>query len=258
VTLTFTHNGHRYQLDGSKADSVTTICGVLPKGGLVYWAAKLIAEAVADQPSTIDAVRALGRDAMIAALRALPDQARDKAGKRGTLLHDLATGLVKGEPFEADLIADPDIEACLVGLARWFDDVGFEAELIERPVGSRAHRYAGRFDVVGTMERDRSERWLIDFKTSSGVYGDTALQTAAYARAEFYLDDVGTERAMPHVDRIGVLHVRPDLAELYDLGDIDVALAEFLAAQTIYRSAQRRDALVREPLQLSNVVRALF
>jgi len=258
VTLTFTHNGHRYQLDGDKADSVTTVCGVLPKGdGLVFWAGKLIAAAVADQASTVDAVRALGRDAMIAALVALPNQARDRAGARGTLVHDLATGLVKGEPIEADLIADPDIEACLTGLARWFDLVGFEAELIERPVASRAHRYAGRFDVVGSMAADRSERWLIDFKTSSGVYGDTALQTAAYARAEFYLDDVGAERTMPHVDRIGVLHVQPDLAELYPLGDIDVAFAEFLAAQVIYRTGPRRRELVRAPLPVANV-RSLF
>lgn len=265
MTLTFTHNGHRYQLDGDKADSVTTVCGVLPKGdGLLRWAGKLIASAVADQASTVDAVRALGRDALIAALVELPTQARDKAGARGTLVHGIATDLVKGAPIELDLIADPVIEACLYGLRRWFDLVGFEAELIERPIASRAHRYAGRFDVVGTMERDRSERWLIDFKTSSGVYGDTALQTAAYARAEFYLDvdpdmpeALIVEVPMPRINRIGVLHVQPDLAELYDLGDIDVAFGEFLAAQTIYRTGPRRRQLVAAPLSVASV-RALF
>lgn len=256
MTLTFTHNGHRYQLDGDRADSVTTTCGVLPKGdSLTWWAATLVAEAVADQASTVDAVRALGRDAMVAALRVLPDQAKRKAGDRGTLVHDLATGLVKGEPTE--LIVDPDIAACLEGLARWFDLVGFEAELIERPVASRLHGYAGRFDVVGTMAADRSERWLIDFKTSRAVYGDTALQTAAYARAEFYLDELGAELAMPHIDAIGVLHVQPDLAELYPLGDIDVAFDEFLHAQAIYRSQARRRQLVAAPMSVATV-RALF
>jgi hypothetical protein len=255
VTLTFTHNGHRYQLDGDKADSVTTVCGVLPKGdGLVWWAADIVARAVADQASTVDALRSLGREPMVAALRSLPDQAKKTAGARGTLVHELSTGLVKGEPVELDLIADPDIEACLYGLRRWFDLVGFEAHLIERPVGNRAHTYAGRFDVVGTMAADRSQRWLIDFKTSKGVYGDTALQTAAYARAEFYLGEDGTsELPMPYVDRIGVLHVQPDLTELYDLGDIDVAFEEFLAAQTIYRTGARRRDLVAAPLSVATV-----
>jgi hypothetical protein len=251
VTLTFTHDGHRYQLDGDKADGVSTVTGVLPKGdGLVRWASQLVAVAVADQASTVDAVRALGRQPMIAALVELPTQARDRAAARGTLVHDVATGLVRGEPVDLDLIADPDIEACLYGLRRWFDDVAFAPELIERPVASRAHRYAGRFDVVGIMG---GERWLIDFKTSSGVYGDTALQTAAYARAEFYLDAQDAEQPMPHIDRIGVLHVRPDLSELYSLGDIDTAFEEFLAAQTIYRTGPRRRELVREPVRVAHL-----
>lgn len=249
MTLTFTPKRHLYTLDGERVPSVTPVVGMLPKGGLVYWAGKLIAEAVADQASTVDAVRALGRDAMIAALRELPDQAKRKAGARGTLLHELATSVVRGEPSE--LIADPDIAGCLAGLARWFDDVGFEAELVERPVASRAYRYAGRFDVVGTLAADRSERWLLDLKTASGVYGDTALQTAAYARADFYLDDDGVERPMPHVDRIGVVHVQPELSELYDLGDIDVAFAEFRAAQVLHASEARRRELVAAPVPLA-------
>jgi len=253
VSLTFTPKRHLYTLDGERVPSVTSIVGVLPKGGLVYWAAKLVAEAVADQASTVDAVRALGRDVMVAALRAVPDQAKRKAGDRGSLLHELATGVVKGEPSE--LIADPDIAGCLAGLARWFDDVGFEAELIEHPVGSRAFGYAGRFDVIGSLERDRSERWLIDLKTSASVYGDTALQTAAYARADFHVvpgSDV--ELPMPRVDRIGVVHVQPELSELYDLGDIDIAFNEFLNARALYVSDKRRADLVRAPLQLDTAL----
>lgn len=255
MSLTFTPRRHLYTLDGERVPSVTTIVGVLPKGGLVYWASKLVAEAVADQPSTVDAIRAMGRDVMIAGLRAVPDQAKRRAGDRGTLLHELATGVVRGEASE--LIADPDIAACLSGLAQWFDDVGFEAELIEHPVGSRSFGYAGRFDLVGTMAANRDERWLIDLKTSSGVYGDTALQTAAYARADFYVADDGTELPVPTIDRIGVLHIQPELSELYDLGDIDVAFQEFLHARAIYVSDKRRAALVAHPLRLDTTP-ALF
>jgi hypothetical protein len=256
VSLTFTPARHLYTLDGERVPSVTTIVGVLPKGGLVYWAAKLVAETVADQASTVDAVRALGRDVMVAALRAVPDQAKRKAGDRGTLLHELATDVVRGEPSE--LIADPDIAACLSGLAQWFDDVGFEPELIECPIGSRAYRYAGRLDIVGTFARDRSERWLLDLKTSSSVYGDTALQTAAYASADFYVDADGRELPLPLIDRIGVVHVQPGISELYELGEISVAFDEFLHAQALYLSDKRRAALVAHPVRFAAAEGALF
>lgn len=259
MSLTYTPKRHMYTLDGVRVPSVTGIVGMLPKGGLIYWASKLIAETVADQASTIDAVRALGRDAMIAALRALPDQARDRAAARGTLIHELATGVVRGEASE--LIADPDIAGCLDGLAHWFDLVGFEAELVERPVGNRRHQYAGRFDVVGTMAADRSRRWLLDLKSASGVYGDTSLQLAAYAMSEFYLNDDGDEVPMPHIDAIGVVHVQPEVSELYELGEIDVAFEEFLSAQRLHASEARRRRLVGAPVVAPVVpenVRALF
>jgi hypothetical protein len=252
MSLTFTPRRHLYTLDGTRVVSPSPVLNVLAKGGLAPWAAKLVAEAVADQASTVDAVRALGRDVMVAALRAIPDQASRTARDRGTLIHELAVGVVLGQ--ESDLIADPDIAGALAGLARWFDLVGFEAELIERPIGNRACQYAGRFDVVGTMADDRDVRWLLDLKSGSGIYGEVALQLAAYARAEFYLNDDGDEQPMPRIDRIGAVHVQPELSELYDLGDIGTAFEEFLHAKAIHASEGRRRALVGAPVVFERVL----
>lgn len=251
--LTFSDRGrfHQYRLDDDRVPSVTTIVnGGIPKPSLAYWAAKVVAEAAADQASTIDALRSMGRGPLVSALKSMPDQIRDTAAARGTEVHRLAALVVTGEPSE--VIPDEDIAACVEGLARWFDAVGFEVMLAETIVGSRAHRYAGRFDILGTLAADRSLVWLLDLKTSSSVYGDTALQVAAYASAEFYMaEDNGepVERPMPHVDRIGVVHVQPGISELYDLGDIAPSFAEFLAAQTIYAGNARRDGLVRTPVK---------
>jgi len=253
VTIRFSDNGrwHRYTLDGEVVKSVTTIVnGEIAKDQLTWWAAGVVAKAVAAKPSVVDIVRELGPDAVVEALRVLPDQEKKAAGRRGTYLHELAAQVVTGAP--SDEILDEDIAAVIDGLVQWFDDVGFEIELGERIVGSYAHRYAGRFDVVGTMRRNRAERWLIDFKSSNSVYGDTALQCAAYARAEVYVTDGGDELPMPRIDRIGVLHIQPGIAELYDLGDIDQAFAEFLAAQVITANSKRREALVKAgPMTLS-------
>jgi hypothetical protein len=54
---------------------------------------------------------------------------------------------------------------------------------------------------------------------------------------------------MPAVERIGVLHVRDDGTDLYDLGDIDAAFTEFRAAQVIYAGKSRRDRLVDLPVR---------
>jgi hypothetical protein len=256
VSLTFSDRGgwHLYRLDDQRVPSVTTIInGGLPKPALVRWSAKVVAEAVAAMPSTIDAVRDMGSDALVAALVALPGQARNAAGVRGTEIHAFAEQVVHGEPVQPPA----DLVDAVAGYARWLDMSGFEPEMTEHIVGSRTHAYAGRFDVVGQM---REERWLLDVKTSRAVYGDTSLQCAAYARADFHVDPADPDRTeihMPRVERIGVLHVQPDVTELYDLGDIDAGFAEFLAAQTIYAGNRRRDELVRTPVQIADT-RALF
>lgn len=250
MTLTFSDRGkwHLYRLDDERVTSVTTfINGGLPKPALVGWAARTVAETAADLPSTVDALRDLGRGPLIAALTAVVDDRRNAAADRGTEIHRLGELVVHGEPVDVP----DDLVDAVAGYARWLDRSGFEVLLSERIVGSREHRYAGRFDLYGLLD---GERWLLDLKSGKGVYGDTSLQCAAYARAEFYVDTDDVEIAMPPVDRIGVLHVQPEATELYDLGDIETAFAEFRAAQVIYGGATRRRNLVQTPLALGSGV----
>lgn len=247
--LTFTHNGHRYRLDGEPVPSVTTIInGGAPKPALKYWAAKVVAEAVADMPSTVDETRRLGRDALVAALSKLPDQFRSAAALKGTDVHQYAEHVISGEPAEVPI----EIADHVDGYARWLERAAFEPTLVERPVASRRHGYAGRFDLIGVID---DETWLLDIKTGSGIYGETACQLAAYARADFYSDGTpnGDELGLPHIDRIGVLHVREDGTDLYAMGPIDPAFAEFLAMQVIHSSTKRRNALVGEPVKFSTL-----
>jgi len=253
MTLTFTdRNGwHAYRLDGARVPSVTTIVnGGVPKPALPRWAAKVVAEAVAAQPSTVDAVRDLGPEALVAALTVLPDQIKRAAGVRGTEIHHWAEQVIGGEPVSPPA----ELAEAVAGYVRWLDDFGFEAELVERIVGNRRFGYAGRLDLVGIL---RGQRWLLDVKTSRAVYGDTSLQLAAYAMAEFYVDDAGEEAPMPLIDRVGVLHVQPEFTELYDLGSIEDGFAEFRAAQVIYAGNRRRDDLVKAPVQVADA-RSLF
>jgi hypothetical protein len=90
------------------------------------------------------------------------------------------------------------------------------------------------------------------------VYGETGLQTAGYARAEFYVtdEDPDTEIPLPQVDRTMVCHITPEGSYLYDLArnpaEIDRHYELFLAAAFTHKTAKERDAIITEPLELPN------
>src|SRR5690606_13872332 len=63
VSLKFSPKAHRYWIDGKPAPGVTTILGKgIPKPAIPYWAARTVAEYVADEPEKVEALRAAGRD----------------------------------------------------------------------------------------------------------------------------------------------------------------------------------------------------
>ena len=202
MSLKFYPASHRYKLDGSWVPGVTTLIGKgLPKPALPYWSAKMVAEWVADNPGlTEDLKRMGGRGPAVAFLKELPWQKRDEAAIRGTDVHALAERIVHGDEVEVP----EHLAAHVQGYVDWLDATNVEPLLTERPCASRQWQYAGTFDLIARID---GVTWMLDVKTSSGVYGSMALQLAAYANAEFYLDADDAEQPMPPIDRYGVLHV---------------------------------------------------
>jgi hypothetical protein len=201
TTLKFSEKAHRYWLDGKPIPGVTTLLGKgLPKPALPYWSAKTVAEFVIDNPEQVDALRAMGRGPAVAALKGVPWEKRDEAAVRGTDVHAIAEEIIHGREVDVP----EHLLAHVEGYTRWVDEFSVEPILTERQVASRTHWYAGTFDAI---VRIGDTTWLLDWKTSKGVYGSTALQCAAYAGAEFYVTDDGDEAPVPEVDRIGVVHI---------------------------------------------------
>jgi len=223
MSLKFTPGNHSYKLDGLKVQGVTTILNAaIPKPALVNWAAKSVAEFVADNESEIEALRRMGREPMVNALKSVPNQKKNEAGVRGHDVHALAEKLVHGEEIEVP----EHLAARVSGLAKLLDQFHIEPLLTEVSVGNRKLWYAGRLDLLAKLN---DEIWLLDFKTSKGVYGETALQTAAYAKSEFYVNDGAwdEELALPFATRIGVIHITDEGSTLHELGDVDKAFKIF-------------------------------
>lgn len=234
--------GHAYKLDGKAVKGVTTLLNKgLPKPAIAPWAARTLAEYVADNPDQIEQLRTMGRGPMVAALKGVPWQARDEAAIRGTDVHALGERLVHGEEVEVP----EHLEGHVEGYVKWLDTWQPEPIWTERPVASRKWWYAGTFDLIATMD---GQTWLLDLKTASGVYGDNALQLAAYAHAEFLIHH-DVEIPLPPIDRLGVIHITASGTELYPVkpDDMEPAWKDFLHTAWIGKAEQRIKNYFTEP-----------
>lgn len=233
--------GHGYALNGQKVPGVTTIINDgLPKPALVGWAAKTIAEYVADRLDQADGhvladqlVDDLGELARVKGkpwpdklsrtkvaelLKGIHYEDRDQAAKRGTEVHALAERLARGEEVDVPEPLTGHVDAYLAFLDDWRPT---DAHL-EVTVASVKHRYSGTLDMIATLPG--LGRCLLDIKTSrSGPFGEVALQLAGYRYAEFAVID-GETVPMPEVDWCGVIWVR---ADGYDLYPFEAGPAEF-------------------------------
>jgi hypothetical protein len=259
MALKFSPKAHKYWLDGKPCPGVTTLLSKgLPKPAIPYWAAKSVAEYVIDNGEQVDNLRSLGRGPAVAALKAIPWQARDTAAVRGTDVHALAEELIHGREVDVP----EHLVAHVEGYAHWLDEFQVEAIHTEHPVGNRQWRYAGTFDAVIKFGRGpwAGRTVLADWKTSTGVYGETGLQTAAYARAEFIAPDEATEIPMPAVDATGVLHITDAGSLFYPLSptpeDIDEAFKVFRHIAFVAGKTDWIKGLIGEPMRLEAEVAA--
>lgn len=257
MSLTFNAATHRYRLDKKHVSGVTTILNkALPKPALPRWAAKEVARYVAEHEEDVATLRAMGGGKLAAALAQAPWDKRDEAGVRGTEIHALAELIVHGEAVEVPERLAPYVD----DFVRFLDAWAVEPVITEKSVGNRALWYAGRPDFVGRVGGCfDGAMTLLDWKSAKGVYGETALQTAAYARAEFWVpdDDPDDEQPMPEVERIGVVHVTPEGTKVYDLGDPDDAFKLFRHVKYVADRLPDLDDLVKvaavEPTPLESV-----
>lgn len=236
--------GHTYTWRGEVFDSVTTIIsGGVPKPALINWAARSVAEFAVGNLATLAATAAeQGPDAAVELARAAPSSQRDAAGAVGTAVHAWAEAHALGaEPAPPTAAQRPYLDALNEFWRDWRPVyVGAEMTVYNRQWG-----YAGTLDAVLDMA---GARWLLDAKTGKGVYGEVALQLAAYRSAEFVGLPDGTEAPMPQVDRCAVLHLRPEGYRLVPVTAGPDELASFLYAQQVRIFLARAPSLVGAPL----------
>lgn len=247
---------HHYVDDatGHRVPGVTTILGDgIPKPALINWAANATIEYAIDNWEDLTGKTPSVRTKELSGARYA---AKDVAANRGTQVHGIAEKLIRG-----DRVAIPDgLAGYVESYVRFLDEFDARAVLVERTCYNAAHAYCGTFDLVADLldpddpEPDpnlrRRVRWLLDIKTNrSGIFGETALQLAAYRHAEVWIDeDQGTEHDMPEVERAGAIHVRADGYSLVPVEAGDIQFRQFLYAQQIAQFTATSRELVGEPV----------
>lgn len=260
MTLKFVEKTHSYFLDGKRIKGVTTLLGAgIPKPALSYWSARSVAEYVIRNPEAVEQLRTMGEGPAIAALKQIPWQKRDEAAVRGTDIHALAEKIVHGQDVEVpDHLLGP-----VQGYVQWLEEFDVQPVLTEQPVASRKWRYGGKFDAIVTIGRGKwkGRQPLLDWKTSSGVYGETALQTAAYALAEFYAPDADTEIPMPPIECTAVVHITEGGTTMHPLAHDADQVAEhfkiFTHAAYIANRVDQIKGLVGDAMQVEEETEAV-
>lgn len=204
---------HRYRWEGGAwVPGVTSVIKCLDKSGpLVGWAKRETAACAVRNVDTLAAmVRDGGPDAAQRWLASIPDYQRDTAADLGSRIHVLAEAIAR----EVEVEATPEELPYLDAYRAWLASAKPEFINVEFMVYSDSYQYGGTADAVLRLGGDL---WLVDYKTSKGVYAETALQLVAYARGDWAgLPNDSRQFRIPPVTRYGVLHIRPEGAQLVE------------------------------------------
>ncbi len=266
MALTFNPNNHRYRLDGKSVRGVTgLIGGGTPKDALIPWAAELAGQWALDHLNELPYMPA---ENALREMKWAHRQARDAAAIKGTAVHGIAQTI--HETGEADVAEE--FMPFITGYLDFLDTWDITPILTERPCASREHWYAGTFDLIATSPRILGGAPVqIDLKTSKRPRAEVAMQTAAYARAEFYEDADGNEQPMPQIAGNLVAHVTPTDrngeharyegsplgTSLYmvapDSDTIGTHFDWFLAAAYTAKNTAARDRVIGEPMTPDDV-----
>jgi hypothetical protein len=208
---------------GKLVPSVTNILSVLDKPALPRWAsletAKEAAKLKASLPDMDD-------EEIILTLKSAPWRKADKAADRGTTIHEWLEKAMLGEQ-----VPDLDGEAVEYEQAAhaWLD--AYSPEPVNLEITMFSSRYAGTADGIVKID---GQNWLIDFKTSKGLYESAALQLAALYACPIVAN--GTDwQDRPSIDRVAAVRIGVDgMYDMLEVEDLDQHAKAFKACLNVW------------------------
>lgn len=194
-----------YEFNGIEYPSVTTITGILDKPALVQWAANCAVDYVAGNLDRLKSENVHEGEAVLSEARSAHKTVKDEAAGNGTMVHRVIELYINHEPYEY-LLATAEAKTAFSAFLSWEDKNHVLWEKTECEVLSKKHGYAGRFDAIATIN---GHRYLVDFKTSKGIWDEMKYQLCAYRQAYNEMLEEGQEP----IDNIAILHLDKETGE---------------------------------------------
>lgn len=228
-------NQHYYDItyEGKtiRVGGVTGALSVINKPALINWAKKealtLVEDALLKRLNGRERARITLNKTWIKDVlddaKKCPDVVKEQSADLGTQVHAFIEHIIYGE----EPIKIPDeIIAPVNSYKEWWRNSGITLIAGELSVGSLTHSYGGCLDALGIKD---NELIILDWKTSSGIFNEHALQVSAYAYA--LLETYGLKCTKAIVVRFG--KKPPIQFEKKEVSDLNKSFEAFLAAKTL-------------------------
>ncbi len=186
VELLFDSFKHLYTFNNKKVTSVTQALSIINKPALVAWAANSAIEYVSTQIEAGKQYDELQLQAIFEAGRKNHYNKKQEAGNLGTFVHKWVEDYIKGN--NPAMPVNVELQDSIKKFLGWVEKHKVTFLLSEQQIFSRKYNYTGTLDFICKIE---GEMYVGDLKTSSGIYPEYLIQTAAYrfARVEEYPDE---------------------------------------------------------------------
>lgn len=172
--LSFDSENHFYKWAGKPVPGVTTILRVIDKPAILGWSKKVMRD------YWLSACRS-GRtdfDAIYKESWTADKKISKEAADIGSNVHAYAEAALKNLPLP-ELVTD-QAKLGAEAFHKWMDAHNVQVLASERMVFSKQFYYAGTCDLIAKID---GALCVGDFKTSSGIYPEMRMQTAAYQHA---------------------------------------------------------------------------
>lgn len=224
-----THNGTTTRLPG-----VTGMLSIINKPALINWAKKealsLVENALIKRlngkPSARVVLNKRWVNEVLSDAKKRPDTIKEEAADFGTQAHETINMIIYGE--EPKYIPE-EIIAPINAFKDWWHNSGITLIAGEVPVASIEHGYGGCLDALGVKDE---KLIILDWKTSSGIFNEHALQVSAYSNALY--ETYGLECSKAIVVRFG--KKLPIEFEKKEVADLKKSFSAFLSAKSLKES----------------------
>ena len=177
-----------------------------------------------------------------------PDKVRDQAADIGTLTHFMIECHIKGKEPDTSQFSKHDIDKAengYLGFLEWESKYKPKYVYSEFPFVEEELRYGGTVDAIA---RKNGSLWLIDLKTSKGVYIDHKIQVAAYKFG--YEKATGTK-----TDEVHILQLNKNTGAFshhpIPISELEICWLAFIHCKALYDLKRITDSAVKKKQRLN-------